>query len=101
VVVWIGLGVLLGLHSQMVGSVVTMATLVMVFAVQHTSSREARALNVKVDELIRVTAARNELIGAEHEDHDALDDRRRELLDMRRSSDDTVETAPLDARPGG
>jgi low affinity Fe/Cu permease len=58
-----------------------------VFAVQHTSSRESRALNVKLDELIRVTAARNELIGAEDERHDQLADRREELHDERAAGD--------------
>ena len=43
---------------------VSLATLVMVCAVQHTSSRESKALNLKMDELIRVSEARNELIGA-------------------------------------
>ena len=66
-----------------VASVATLVTFVMVFAVQHTSSRESRALNIKLDELIRVTGARNELIGAEDESHAQLDERREELLDER------------------
>lgn len=70
-----------------VASIATLVTFVMVFAVQHTSSRESRALNVKLDELIRVTAARNELIGAEDESHDQLAERREELLDERAAGD--------------
>jgi low affinity Fe/Cu permease len=66
-----------------VASVATLVTFVMVFAVQHTSSRESRALNIKLDELIRVTSARNELIGAEDESHAQLDERREQLLDER------------------
>jgi low affinity Fe/Cu permease len=66
-----------------VASVATLVTFVMVFAVQHTSSRESRAHNIKVDELIRVTSARNELIGAEDESHAQLDERREQLLDER------------------
>lgn len=42
-------------HLGEVASVATLITFVMVFAVQHTSSRESRALNVKLDELIRAT----------------------------------------------
>ncbi len=68
-----------------VASIATLVTFVMVFAVQHTSSRESRALNVKMDELIRVTGARNELIGAEDESHAQLDERRERLLDERRA----------------
>ena len=66
-----------------VASIATLVTFVMVFALQHTSSRESRALNVKLDELIRVTGARNELIGAEDESHEQLVERRDELLDER------------------
>jgi low affinity Fe/Cu permease len=51
---------------------VSLATLVMVCAVQHTSSRESKALNLKLDELIRVSEARNELIGAEDDSHSQL-----------------------------
>jgi low affinity Fe/Cu permease len=68
-----------------IASIATLITFVMVFAVQHTSSRESRALNVKLDELIRVTGARNELIGAENESHAQLAERRSELLDERTS----------------
>jgi low affinity Fe/Cu permease len=38
-----------------------------------------------MDELIRVTGARNELIGAEDESHAQLDERREQLLDERRA----------------
>ena len=55
--------------------VVSLVTLMMVCAVQHTSSREAKALNLKLDELIRVSPARNELIGAEDKSHRQLDNR--------------------------
>ena len=41
-----------------VASMATLVTFVMVFAVQHTANRESRALNVKLDALIRVTSAR-------------------------------------------
>lgn len=60
--------------------VLSLGTLLVVFAVQHTSSREARALNLKLDELIRVSEARNELIGAEDESHVQLAQRREELV---------------------
>ncbi len=76
----------LGLITRRLGDVASVATLVtfgMVFAVQHTSSREARALNVKVDELIRATNARNDLIGVEDESHRQLDERSQNLLEER------------------
>jgi low affinity Fe/Cu permease len=83
VVAWLIVGVWVGLHLVVVTSVVTLITFIMVFAMQHTSSRESRALNLKLDELIRVSEGRNDLIGAENEGHDSLDQRRQELLDRR------------------
>jgi low affinity Fe/Cu permease len=77
------LGGLAAGELTVVASTASLVTFVMVFAVQHTSSRESRALNVKLDELIRVTGARNELIGAEDESHAQLAERRDELLDER------------------
>jgi low affinity Fe/Cu permease len=66
---------------------VSLATLVMVCAVQHTSSRESKALNLKLDELIRVSEARNELIGAEEESHARLATHAVELRERRRLTD--------------
>jgi low affinity Fe/Cu permease len=62
----------------------SMVTLVMVCAVQHTSSRESKALNLKLDELIRISDARNELIGAEDESHNQLDTRAATLRERHR-----------------
>ena len=62
---------------------VSLATLIMVCAVQHTSSRESKALNLKLDELIRVSEARNELIGAEEESHSRLATHAVELRERR------------------
>ena len=67
--------------------VVSLLTLIMVCAVQHTSSREAKALNVKLDELIRVSPGRNELIGAEDESHRQLDNRANSLREHRTGAD--------------
>jgi low affinity Fe/Cu permease len=75
--------VVVGIHNEAVLSttsvVLSLLTLILVCAVQHTSSRESRALNLKMDELIRVSAARNELIGAEDESHGQLNVRREQL----------------------
>lgn len=69
-----------------ISAVVSLMTLVMVCAVQHTSSREAKALNLKLDELIRVSPARNELIGAEDESHSQIANRAERLRQGHRSS---------------
>ena len=79
---------LVGFNDQTVlattSVVVSLATLVMVCAVQHTSSRESKALNLKLDELIRVSAGSNDLIGTEEESHSQLDVRQGQLQDHAR-----------------
>ncbi|HEX5249137.1 MAG TPA: low affinity iron permease family protein [Gaiellales bacterium] len=67
---------------------VSLATLIMVCAVQHTSSRESKALNLKLDELIRVSEARNELIGAEEDSHSQLETRAVKLREHHRRQPD-------------
>jgi low affinity Fe/Cu permease len=78
--VWLLVGAVYGLDSNLVLLIMNVVTFVMVFAVQHTSSRESRALNLKMDELIRATAARNDLIGVETESHGELEERREQLI---------------------
>jgi hypothetical protein len=66
-----------------VASIATLVTFAMVFALQpHLEPRVARAPGQgrRVDP---VTAARNELIGAEDESHARLEERREQLLDER------------------
>jgi low affinity Fe/Cu permease len=83
--------VVVGLRDTPVVSAISMfvalATLVMVCAVQHTSSRESKALNLKMDELIRVSEARNELIGAEDESHSRLATHALSLRERHRQTD--------------
>lgn len=78
--VWLVVGSIYGLNAKLVLLIMNVVTFVMIFAVQHTSSRESRALNVKIDELIRATAARNDLIGVETESHGELEERREQLV---------------------
>jgi low affinity Fe/Cu permease len=70
---------------------VSLATLVMVCAVQHTSSRESKALNLKMDELIRVSEARNDLIGAEEDSHSQLATHAVELRERHRRQTDEAQ----------
>ena len=44
----------------------TIVTFLMVFLIQNSQNRDSAAIQVKLDELIRVSAARNSLVGIEH-----------------------------------
>ncbi|TAL88983.1 MAG: low affinity iron permease family protein [Rhodanobacter sp.] len=51
----------------------TVVTFLMVFLIQNSQNRESSSLHIKLDELIRVTAASNGLLNLEDMDDDALD----------------------------
>jgi low affinity Fe/Cu permease len=55
----------------------TIVTFLMVFLIQNSQNRDSAAIQVKLDELIRVGAARNSLVGIEHLTDDELEDIRR------------------------
>jgi low affinity Fe/Cu permease len=44
----------------------TIVTFLMVFLIQNSQNRDAAAIQVKLDELIRVSRANNSLVGVEH-----------------------------------
>ena len=52
----------------------TIITFLMVFIIQNTQNRDSAAVQAKLDELIRVSAARNMLIGIEHLTEDEISD---------------------------
>jgi low affinity Fe/Cu permease len=55
-------------------TVTTLTTALMVFLIQNTQNRDARAIHLKLDELLRATPkARNEFMDAEEEDLDEIE----------------------------
>jgi low affinity Fe/Cu permease len=54
----------------------TIVTFLMVFLIQNSQNRDGAAIQVKLDELIRVSAARNSLVGIEHLTDDEIEDLR-------------------------
>lgn len=55
----------------------TIVTFLMVFLIQNSQNRDSAAIQVKLDELIRVSTAQNSFVGIEHLTNDELDELRR------------------------
>jgi low affinity Fe/Cu permease len=55
----------------------TIVTFLMVFLIQNSQNRDAAAIQVKLDELIRASKAQNSFIGLEHLTEEELEEIRR------------------------
>ena len=68
-----------------INTATTLVTFLMVFVIQHTQNRDALALQLKLDEIIRALhGARNELINVEHLPDDKLADLQLEFERLQR-----------------
>jgi low affinity Fe/Cu permease len=66
----------------------TIVTFLMIFLVQHTQNRDARALHLKLDELLRsVAAARNRLIDLENCTDEEIDQIERQFRAFKRQDE--------------
>src|SRR5690348_826518 len=54
----------------------TVVTFLMVFLIQNSQNRDGAAIQVKLDELIRTSAARNSMVGIEHLSAEELEELR-------------------------
>lgn len=72
----------------------TIVTFLMVFVIQNAQNRDTQALQLKLDELIRVNrAARNSLMGLEEKSESEVEDIKSALVDLATSTEETA-TAP-------
>ena len=69
----------------------TIVTFLMVFLIQNSQNRDGAAIQVKLDELIRVSAAKNLFVGIEHLSDEEID-RLRELVETHSKSKAVKET---------
>lgn len=65
---------------QVINTGTTIITFLMVFLIQNSQNRDGAAIQVKLDELIRVSAAKNFFVGIEHLSDEEID-RLRELVE--------------------
>ena len=79
----------------------TIVTFLMVFLIQNSQNRDSAAIQVKLDELIRVGAARNSLVGIEHLSDEELEEIRNKCearAAAEKAGDQTVEETDYAAR---
>lgn len=80
VVLWALSGPLFGFSDTwqlIINTGTTIITFLMVFLIQNTQNRDGAAIQAKLDELIRTSAAQNSFIGIEHMTADELSEIRR------------------------
>jgi len=104
VIIWAISGPLFGFSDTwqlVINTGTTIVTFLMVFLIQNSQNRDSAAIQVKLDELIRVGAARNSLVGIEHLTDDELEDIRDKCearAAAEKAGDKTVEQTGKDAR---
>jgi low affinity Fe/Cu permease len=87
IVLWAALGPRFGFSDTwqlVINTTTTIITFLMVFLIQNTQNRDAKAINLKLDELLRaVKGARTGLVGLEDRTEDQLGDLTREFEGVR------------------
>ena len=93
IILWLATGPLFGFSDSwqlVVNTGTSVITFLMVFLIQNSQARDTRAIQLKLDELLRsVKAARNELVTLEDLSDEELDRLRNEFAKLAASSKST------------
>ncbi len=98
VVCWAGTGPIFGFSDTwqlVINTGTTIVTFLMVFLIQNTQNRDALAMHVKLDELLRaVSEARTSLVDLESQSDEVLHQAKRELSELSHSQNVTGAPPP-------
>jgi low affinity Fe/Cu permease len=94
IVVWAVSGPIFGFSDTwqlIINTSTTIITFLMVFLIQNTQNRDGAAVQAKLDELIRVSKAENDLIGIEHLTESEVEEFRSRCEKMAKEADERLE----------
>ena len=95
IIIWAFAGPLFGFSDTwqlVINTSTTIITFLIVFLIQNTQNRDARAIHLKLDELIyATTSARNELIDTEDLSDAELDKLHEHYVEMKKNSEENID----------
>jgi low affinity Fe/Cu permease len=97
IIVWAISGALFGFSDTwqlVINTGTTIVTFLMVFLIQNSQNRDSAAIQVKLDELIRVSTVRNSFIGIEHLTDEELQSIREKCETRARSAEPSASALP-------
>jgi low affinity Fe/Cu permease len=93
IVVWGASGPVFGFSDTwqlIINTGTTIVTFLMVFLIQNSQNRDNAAIQVKLDEMIRVSQARNAFVGIEHLTEEEIEDLRKLCEERAKKGDRAV-----------
>ncbi len=94
ILVWAVSGPVFGFSDTwqlIINTSTTIVTFLMVFLIQNTQNRDGAAVQAKLDELIRVSKAKNDMIGIEHLTESEVEEFRSRCEIMAKEADQRLE----------